>query len=191
MTDMTVSRRMLGGLAAGAAAAGVAAPAAAQRSAPMRMPSVSSLTAGDWMAQVKAQHMAIDAGFQRLKATRESDGRGRQAALMDLAGLLTGHSIAEQVALYPGVALVAGDRPGSDKLYMDQQHAKVMVAELMNLPMTGPEFMTRLTALEAAVKAHVADEEGREYPELMRAADRAMNEKMTADFRREFTKYMA
>lgn len=188
MSDTFVSRRMLGALAAGATASVAGAAMAQPRPTP---PDVGALTAGDWMAQVKAQHAAIDAAFQRAKATRDNDAAGRTAALMDLAGLLTGHSIAEEVALYPGVALVANDRGGSDKLYVDQQHAKVMVAMIDNMPKTGPAFGVKIRELEDAVKAHVRDEEEREYPALMRAADAAQNAKMTADFRREFTKYMA
>ena len=189
---MTIStettRRDLGALALGGIAAAAAAPAMAAPA--MGMPSVGALTAGDWMAQVKAQHMAIDRQFAALKATRDGDTAGRTAGLKMLATLLTGHSIAEEVALYPGVAM-KGDTAGSDQLYIEQQHAKVMVAELDNMPKTGPEFLARLTTLETALKAHVAEEEGQRYPALMRAATPAENAKMTADLRREFTRYIA
>ena len=69
--------------------------------------------------------------------------------------------------------------------------AKVMVAELDAMPRTGPDFMPRLMALEAAIKAHVGEEENSQYPKLMRTATPAMNAKMTADFRREFTRYIS
>lgn len=192
MTDAVMNRRMLGSAAVGLAAAAVAAPAVA---APMmhdmdRMARMPMLTQGDWMSQVKAQHQAIDREFQMIKATRDNQMDKRMQHFKMLATLLTGHSITEEVALYPGIA-INGDVAGSDRLYMEQQHAKVMVAELDNMPKSGPDFMPRLTALESAIKAHVAEEEGDLYPKLMRQASADMNQKMSTDFRREFTRYMA
>lgn len=194
MTTENLDRRKFGAMIVGGAAAAVAGPALAQRrrmpmGMNMGMTPVSALTAGDWMQQVRAQHREIDRHFAMLKNTRDRDAGMRDMHLKQLATVLTGHSIAEEVALYPGVA-ITGDRPGSDKLYMDQQHAKVMVAEIDAMPRMGPMFMERLTALEAAIKAHVAEEETQKYPQLMRTATREMNLKMTADFRREFTRYM-
>ena len=190
MTDTDMNRRSLGAAAVGIAAAAVAAPLAAQ---PMmmdgKMPRMPMLTQGDWMAQVKAQHAAIDREFQMIKATRDSEMPKRMQHFKMLATLLTGHSIAEEVALYPGIAM-NGDTAGSDRLYMEQQHAKVMVAELDNMPKSGPNFMPRLTALESAIKAHVAEEEGDLYPKLMRQASADMNQKMSMDFRKEFSRYM-
>lgn len=181
MTEHTTdfSRRALGGLAfAGAVAA--ATPAFAQRG-------MGSLTAGSWMDQVKAQHRAIDALFVQLKSSRA--GPQRTALLKRLADTLTAHSVAEEVVLYPAIA-IEGDVPKSDELYIEQSHAKVMLNELDRLPKTGREFLPKLMALETAIKEHVADEEGNAYPKLMRQASAAENAKMSADFRMHYNKHI-
>ena len=193
--DETLDRRRFGAIAVGAAAAAAATAASPALAQPMRMgmggmPGVGMLTAGDWMQQVRAQHMAVDRQFAMLRRTRDGDGAMRDRGLKDLATMLTAHSVAEEVALYPGIAM-SGDRQGSDRLYMEQSHAKVMIAELDAMPRNGPAFMGRLMALEAAIKAHVAEEENDLYPRLMRSAGPRMNAKMTQDFRREFTRYIA
>lgn len=191
MTLETFGRRQFGAMVVGgAAAAAVASPVLAQRDAAMRAPSIASLTAGNWMQQVQAQHREVDRHFAMLKQTGPRQGAMRDAQLKMLATVLTGHSIAEEVALYPGLAMI-GDVGASDKLYMEQQHAKVMIAQIDAMPRQGPQFMDRLMTLETAIKAHVTDEEGNQYPKLMRQATAAQNAKMTADFRREFTRYMA
>jgi len=191
MTLETLGRRQFGAMVVGgAAAAAAASPVLAQRGPAMRAPSVASLTAGNWMQQVKAQHMEVDRHFAMLRQSGPREAAARDGHLKMLATLLTGHSIAEEVALYPGLAMI-GDVGASDKLYMEQQHAKVMIAQIDAMPRQGPQFMDRLATLESAIKAHVADEEGNQYPKLMRQATPAQNAKMTADFRREFTRYMS
>ena len=178
-----ISRRSLAGLAAGVAAT-AAAPAFAQP-----RPPVGGLTAGNWMDQVKAQHRAVDRLFMAIKATRDDQVPRRTALLKQLADALTAHSVAEETVLYPAIALM-NNVPKSDELYMEQSHAKVMLNELDNMPKRGPEFLTRITALEAAIKEHVADEEGVAYPRLMQTASPAQNAKMSADFRMHFNKYL-
>lgn len=187
--DAKLNRRSFTAVAMGGAAlATAAAPAVAQRGLGYGM-GPRGLTSGDWMQQVKAQHLAIDRQFQVLKGLR---GPARRAAeLMTLKTLLTAHSIAEEVALYPGVAMNVS-RGESDRLYKEQQDAKVALAEidaLLAMPGRDPEFLPRLTALEGAIKAHVAEEEGTAYPRLLRAAGPAMNAKMTRDFAMSFTRY--
>jgi hypothetical protein len=184
--DRQVSRRDLALLAAGAAVV-TAAPVAAQ---PAMKGMVGQLTAGDWMAQVKAQHAEIARHFKLVRGAR-SDGERMQHFKM-LAGLLAGHSIAEEVALYPGL-YIQGDQGDGKQAYDEQQLAKVMTTRIDNAMAMGrrDEALKLVAELEAAIMAHVGHEEKEWYPQLMKKADAKMNAKMTADFRREFTKYMA
>lgn len=185
MTDQ-ISRRSLGALGLGAAA--VAGAVATGADAQMR--GGASLTAGNWMDQVKAQHAAIDAGFQEVKRLRTADGK--RGAFRRLAGLLAAHSIAEETSLYPGIDMKVGDAQFR-KASHDQQEAKVLTAQIDNALLLGD--LTTATAtlltLEAAIKAHVAEEETQYYPALLRAADARMNAKMSMDFRNQFTKSIA
>jgi len=186
MPDTLVSRRNLGLFAAGAAAA--ATPSLAQPAAKTGM--AAGLTAGDWMAQVRAQHRETDRHFQLVKTAR-TDAE-RMSHFRMLASLLSGHSLAEEVALYPGL-FMQGDEADSKEAYDEQSMAKVLTARIDNAMAMGrrDEAMKLVAQLEAAVKAHVAHEEKEWYPALQKKATAQMNAKMTADFRREFTKYMA
>lgn len=184
MSEAMVSRRNLGMMGVGvAAAAVVAGPVLAQR--PYGM---SQLTGGDWMAQVRAQHAAIDRQFQQVKAAR---GGAKTQEFKALAGLLSAHSLAEENTLYPGIEMKVGD-PQFRKASGDQQMAKVLVARIDNAMAMGDmkTAESTLATLEAAIKAHVAEEEDQYYPALMRAADARMNAKMTTDFRMWFQRAM-
>jgi hypothetical protein len=142
------------------------------------------------MDQVKAQHAAIDAGFAEVK--RVNGVGAKYGAFRRLAGLLAAHSIAEETSLYPGIDMKVGD-PQFRKASHDQQEAKVLTNKIDNALAMGDlaTANTTLAQLEAAVKAHVAEEETQYYPALMRAADARMNNKMSADFRQQFTKSMS
>lgn len=183
-----MSRRTLGGLFAGGVA--LAADGALAQPAPVRRDPIAAsrgLMAGDWFQQVRAQHRAVDRQFALIEGARGANQR--RAYLRDLATLLTAHSIAEEVALYPGLAM-AGFRPAADEAYRDQSEAKIAIAELDAMPdPLAPRFERRLADLKAAIADHVRQEENSWYPELQRRAG-IMNDKMTRDFRQSFRRYM-
>lgn len=182
MTDQPdLSRRNLGLAAVGVAATAALAPALAGAQ-PLRDP---DLTQGDWMKQVKAQHLAIDTHMRRVEEARSPLERERH--FRRVKALLSAHSYAEDVSLYPGLAMV-GHRDDAKQLYNQQDDAKILTAELDSMSPGDPRFMDKFRTLAAAVRAHVREEEDRDYPELMRRADPNMNRKMTNDFRREFQK---
>lgn len=195
MSESTqVSRRALGALGVGAAvaAAAVATPALAQRGpkAMVGAGEVRQLTRGNWMEQVKAQHQAIVAGLQRVKAARTAPAMLAEFKRANV--VLTGHSIAEEVVLYPGLAMI-GAKPQSDQAYSEQQGAKVLAAMIDN-SLTNGDMQTAATTLgqlEKALMDHVGGEEGSWYPTLMQKADAKMNAKMSADFAMHFTRYVA
>ena len=185
MDDQGLSRRNLGGVGLGVAVAAATLPAMADAA-----PAPAALTAGNWMNQVKAQHAAISAGFAATRGAKSPVAM--KAAFRNLADLLTAHSIAEEVALYPGIA-IEGDKASSDRAYQEQQEAKVLVARIDGAMMKGDRAtaMSTLATLEQAITAHVREEEDQWYPALMKKADARMNAKMTADFRRAFSRDIA
>jgi hemerythrin superfamily protein len=177
-----VSRRSLGLLAVATAAVASAAPALAQGAA-------GPLTEGNWLEEIKAQHREIARLFQAAMSAPDAPGRRRE--VKRLATLLTGHSIAEEVAIYPGV-YVDGDEVGALELYKEQQMAKILLARIDDALATGhADEATRLLGqLQSAVQAHVAEEEQQKFPALVSKASAQMNDKMTTDFRATFTRYM-
>jgi hypothetical protein len=125
MTDSSaLSRRTLGGLAAGLAAT-AAFPVAAQQTAPAN--NRPGLTGGDWFTQIKAQHKAIDEAIGRIRAAK--DRRARNTAFTDFKGLLTAHSFAEEAVIYPALANLAS-RENAKHAFDEQADASILLGQL-------------------------------------------------------------
>lgn len=144
---------------------------------------------GDWLAMVKAQHKLIAATFDKLLASGGSTYL-QQRRLQDLLSYqLTAHSVAEENVLYPKIA-EKGLVPESDKLYLDQAHAKVMNAqlEMMLLHKQGdPGWLDAARRLQTAVLTHAQqDEEGQVYPKLQSMLSAQENAELGMLFQREF-----
>ena len=75
-------------------------------------------------------HQQIEAGFDAVKAAAGADAR--RAAQKQLALILTGHSLAEEVVLYPAMAL-SDQKAHSGEAYTEQSAAKVQLAALDDL----------------------------------------------------------
>lgn len=143
---------------------------------------------GGWFQMVLDHHREVEGLFQQME--RAPDASRRATVLQRIARALTGHSIAEEVALYPMVAIVGlGNR--SDELYREQSMAKVALARMDVMPKNGDTFRREFDRFRRDIAEHVADEERTIYPELRRRATREQNRKMTIDFEREFQRYAA
>ena len=172
MENLNISRRTLGvGLAGAAVLASMGEAANAAMAA-----------GGNWMDMVKAHHTMIADQFDKVLA---APAPARMPALKKLGHLLTAHSVAEENVLYPAIA-AHGMAAQSDKLYIDQAHAKVGNA-MLDMNPTAPDFADKVRALKAAVLQHAkGDEEGDQFPKLMQAASAAENAKMTAMYKMQF-----
>ena len=140
----------------------------------------------DWLGLVKAHHQMLERAFDDLI---ESGGDARQRPVLykRLAYLLTAHSVAEENVIYPALATF-GLQSESDRLYLDQAHAKVMNAVLdMADDKGGDAWLQSARQLRSAVLDHAKqDEEGDLYPRLVAAIDMATAAKLSAAYRREF-----
>ena len=141
---------------------------------------------GDWFALVQAHHAMIEQSFDELLASA-ADPSQRALLFKRLAYLLTAHSVAEENVLYPALSMV-GLPSESDRLYIDQAHAKVMNAMLdLADDKLGDEWVGRASELRDAVLKHAkVDEEGDLYPRLQAAIDPATATKLSMAYRREF-----
>jgi hemerythrin superfamily protein len=187
MSSSVISRRAVG--LAITTTAVVAATAPARSQVASLSSNTRALTTGNWLAQIKAQHVEIK---RLLDAVKAAPAPQRSTQFKRFATLLTGHSIAEEVAIYPGIA-IEGDQSGAMSLYDEQQMAKITVARIDDAITAGhdAEAMQLLGQLESALMAHVAEEENQRFPALLEKTPTAMNNKMTADFRQQFSRYMA
>jgi hemerythrin superfamily protein len=141
---------------------------------------------GDWLAMVLDHHAQIEAGFAQVK--QATDSARRSNALKELATLLTGHSMAEEAALYP--ALAKADEEGhATKAYTEQSAAKLQFGLLEDLPPMSQEFTDKLEHIRGAVAHHVYEEEGNWFLDLKNseAVDQA---KLTMRYMEQFERYM-
>ncbi|MDB5966329.1 MAG: hypothetical protein JWQ72_2829 [Polaromonas sp.] len=139
---------------------------------------------------VKAQHVLISQTFEALLASANRTYAARNRLLDRLGYQLTAHSVAEENVLYPALAS-AGMVSESDKLYLDQAHAKVMNTqlELLAKATNSPDatWTEKARALQAAVLTHAQqDEEANLYPKLQASLDPQKNAALTLLFAREF-----
>lgn len=176
MPAFGISRRTLGaGMAGAAVIAGLA-----------RETSATAAAGGTWLDMVKTQHAMIADTFDKLIA---APGPAARAPLLKKLGyLLTAHSVAEENVLYPAIAM-QGMTSDSDRLYIEQAHAKVGNAELNKMARMGsdPGFVDKVRALTAAVLHHAKDEEEADiFPKLMHAMDTAGNARLTTLYREQF-----
>jgi hemerythrin superfamily protein len=141
----------------------------------------------DWLSMVLNHHEQIEMAFAAVRAA--PDPAARASTLKALATLLTGHSLAEEAALYP--ALAGADEKGhAVKAYTEQSAAKLQLGLLQDLPPMSKEFIDKLEHIEGAVAHHVYEEESNWFLDLktkMLAADQA---KLTKRYQEQFARYM-
>lgn len=181
MNPTPIARRTLFAGAAAAAAALLPLQQAVAQTAAAK---------GDWMAMVKLQHQLVAKTLEELIASAQRTYTARDRLIDRLGYQLTAHSVAEENALYPALA-ANGMVSESDKLYLDQAHAKVMNAqlELLAKATRTPDgaWVESARALQAAVMTHAEqDEEANLYPKLHSALDTQKNALLTQLFAREF-----
>ena len=140
----------------------------------------------DWLDLIQAHHAMLERAFDEL-IDGGADMTQRPVLYKRLAYLLTAHSVAEENVIYPALAM-CGLQSESDRLYLDQAHAKVMNAMLdMADDKLGDGWLERAKELRAAVLAHAKDdEEGDLFPRLLAEIDAATATKLSVGYRREF-----
>ena len=139
---------------------------------------------GDWLSMILDHHDRIEQAFAE---TKSATGEARTAALRQLAVLLNGHSLAEEVVVYPAMA-ETGETGHASHGYKEQATVKIEMAELEKLPPSSEEFIEKLEKIEEAVAHHVYEEETTWFPDLKRAA--GIDELLIARrYKEEFDRY--
>ncbi len=142
---------------------------------------------GTWLAMVLHHHEQIEAAFDAVE--RSSTHETRRAAQKQLATLLTGHSIAEEVTLYPAMAS-HGEKLRAELAYQEQSAAKGETAALEELDPMSQDFLDKLKHIRGAVAHHVYQEEGAWFLKLQEEASPETMERLTRRYREEFNRYM-
>jgi hypothetical protein len=174
--DLKLSRREFGLAAAGVVAMGSTAMSGFADAAD---------SGGDWLDLIKAQHQELDHLLAAVKSAGSHEAR--VAAFKRFAVYLSAHSLAEEVTVYPALA-ITGSESASKQLYGEQDDAKVLVARVDNALATGrdADVPAMLDTLGTALHAHVEVEENQDFPPLKAKEDVATNARLTTEFKATF-----
>ena len=139
---------------------------------------------GDWLSMALDHHAQIKDAFAACR--RAESAEARVVAMKELALILNGHSLAEEVVLYPALAQ-AGEKMHAGHAYTEQTTAKMQMAELENIPPSTPEWMDKLKHIEGAVLTHIYEEESSWFLSLKEKGEHQAH--LTDRFREEFERY--
>ena len=167
--------------------AAVTPPESDEARAEARATARAAAVPGGWLAMVLDHHLQIESAFQAVATA--SSASARLAAQKELATILTGHSTAEEVVLYPAMAL--SDQKGhSEMAYVEQCATKVQLAALERLDPMSQDFIDKLEHIRGAVAHHVYEEEGKWFPELQAQTTASLGGTLASRYREEFERYM-
>jgi hemerythrin superfamily protein len=150
------------GQLAGAAAAGFVAGAAVLSARKVAMQATTAV-AGDWFAQLKAEHRLAETLFDLILATREHETGKRHALFSKLTYALVKHQLEEENVVYP--ALREADQATAAKhLAAEHFDMKSYLHELNEMPKDDPRWLAQVRHFRRLVLDHVREEEEQVYP---------------------------
>ena len=152
-----------------------------------RAKAMSAASPGTRLAMVLEHHEAIEAAFAAVKAA--TTPAAQVAAQKKLATLLTGHSVAEEAALYPALA-DAGEKGHATMAYTEQSAAKLQMGLLEKLEPLTQDYLDKLEHIRGAVAHHMYEEEGNWFIDLREKVPLADQNRLTARYQEEFTRYV-
>lgn len=141
---------------------------------------------GDWLSQVLDHHDLIRAAFARGRTA--SNAAERTAAREALAIVLNGHSLAEEVVLYPALGQ-AGEKAHAAHAYLEQTTAKMQMAELENIAPSKPDWKDKWEHIEGAVLTHMYEEESTWFLELAKSG--GSQGRLTERYAEEYGRYVS
>ncbi|MCW2337889.1 hemerythrin superfamily protein [Sphingobium sp. B2D3A] len=167
--------------------AAVTPPESEEARAEARAKAEELATRGSWLAHILDHHRQIEALFAAAKAATTAETR--RDAQERLALLLTGHSIAEEAAIYP--ALAADKQVGHAELaYQEQSAAKMEMGLLERLDPMSQDYLDKLEHIRGAVAHHIYSEEGTWFPKLMEDVSSSEQAMITRRYSEEFVRYV-
>lgn len=169
------------------AIAAVTPPESDEDRAEARAKANAAATPGDWLSMILDHHLLLEAAFADVKAA--GDAATRTAALKHLGVILTGHAIAEEAVVYPGLA-DAGETGHADMGYSEQVMVKMQMAALEKLPPMSQDFIDKLEHIRGAVAHHMYEEEGSWFLELKEKAPAADQAKITQAYQEQWHRYV-
>jgi iron-sulfur cluster repair protein YtfE (RIC family) len=170
---------MIAGAVAGGAALGLLAMLG--RKAAVQAPTA---LAGNWDEALVVEHQAALKVFDALEATDDKATVKRTMLLAHLKHALMKHAVEEENVIYPALREI-GQREAADALNKEHGYVKQYLYELENMPMSSPEWRTKLAAFRADIEAHMQEEELKLFPMLRAELSEEKNKALTATMNKE------
>ena len=166
--------------------AAVTPPESEEARAKARAKAEAAARPGDWLSQILDHHRQIEALFAAVNSATTAEAR--REAQKRLAVILTGHSVAEEAAIYP--ALAADKQVGHAELaYQEQSAAKMEMGLLERLDPMSQDYLDKLEHIRGAVAHHVYSEEGTWFLELAKDVGPEEQAMITQRYKEEFERY--
>jgi len=143
-------------------------------------------TPGDWLSMALDHHDQIRAAFERGSQARTASER--LAARDALALVLNGHSLAEELVLYPAMAQ-SGHKAQAGLAYSEQETAKMQMAELENISPSDEAWDDKFGHIKGAVLTHVYEEEHGWFIHLKKHGEN--QDRLAERYKQEFDRYVS
>lgn len=167
--------------------AAVTPPESAHAREKARREALTAAAPGSWFAMVLEHHQQIEAAFDAVEKAKTVEQR--RATQKWLAILLTGHSIAEEVTLYPALAS-HNEKLRAELAYQEQSAAKGETAALEELDPMSQDYLDKLGHIRGAVAHHMYEEEGTWFQKLQQKASPETMERLTRRYAEEMERYV-
>jgi hypothetical protein len=152
-----------------------------------RRQAIAEAVPGSWFAMVLDHHQQIEAAFDAVEKAKTPEQR--RATQKWLAILLAGHSIAEEVTLYPAMAS-HGEKLRAELAYQEQSAAKGETAALDELDPMSQDYIDKLGHIRGAVEHHMYEEEHTWFRKLQDKASAETMERLTRLYAESFERYV-
>lgn len=167
--------------------AAVAPPESEKDRAEARARATAAAEPGDWLSLVLDHHIELEDAIAAVEDMTTAEERSD--AFKEFAVLLTGHSIAEEGVLYPGLS--ANSETGhADMGYTEQAMVKMQMAALEKLDPLSQEFENKLEHVKSALLHHMYEEEGNWFLDLKKKSSPEEQDVMTVRYAEEFDRYV-
>jgi hypothetical protein len=143
---------------------------------------------GGWLSMVLDHHEQLESAVEAVR--QANDPSSRRAAQLRMATLATGHSLAEETALYPALA-THHEMAHSVKAYTEQSATKIQLGALEDLDPMSQDYLDKLEHIRGALQQHMYEEEHNWFLDLQNKLDSAKQQHVTARFKEEFERYMS
>jgi hypothetical protein len=141
---------------------------------------------GDFLSLIIEQHEELEQHFERVRTA--TDAQSRIAAHQELAHLLNGHALAEEVVVYPAMANF-DEKARATKAYTEHTATKIQMGLLETLPVMSQEYLDKLEHIRGAVLHHMYEEEHEYTVHLLEKLPADERQRLTTRFKEEYGRY--